>query len=731
MRIILLVWIFAEVARTLVLQPSLNGSVLQNSSLVGETWTEWNPDDHHPHHAVKEEVLKWEKEPGTQITVTIKKDEETDTVHSMNMEKEKHKLLQQKEKILIEEQGRHNEDTTGQEEEQGKQVAHKTVFVMRVNKTGDEKQINMFDKRVKNSNLTKETSLEENEDGRPSFSPPTVHPIFNQNSSSPTTHFSQSFSPTTISPSSTTTQNSSAIKFNPEAKDQNMSLSTTEPNHFSFKTITYSPLSNVNSTSDDSYMAQTETNSKPHPKKTDDVALTAMTARAGKTVTSLPRIFKPKPQSKHPNAKKKEKQMIKLKPKKKEKKTNTKPVKKVKQMKKIKQEKHEVTTGSHFPYFEDHYCPPHCNCYGRVVQCSDKELENIPYGIPYNSRYILLMNNRINRIPLGLFSEYLSMEFLVLSNNRLTDSSTEGAFENIQALKRLYMERNLLQSVPADLPVSLEELRLDGNRLKVMSETVWSCCPRLLILSLSNNSLESGSSSIPDGVFSPLSSLRTLSLSHNSLTSIPQHLPLSLQELYLRGNFIQRFQAGVFQGKAQLLVLDLSGNKLTNKGLGKDAFINATRLESLNLEGNVLKQVPSHLPHTLKILNLEGNSISSISKAALLSLPHLEHLGLARNKIFKVVPGVFRVLPLLYQLDLSHNMLHQVPRQLPAWLMYIALNNNKIQTIPRDAFCSVQQTEDPKNRLVKVQLENNLLDLTRLDSLTLSCLRGFQVVHFY
>lgn len=366
-----------------------------------------------------------------------------------------------------------------------------------------------------------------------------------------------------------------------------------------------------------------------------------------------------------------------------------------------------------------------------MVQCSDKGLEQVPYGIPYNSRFILLMNNRIGSIPLNLLSEYLYMEFLVLSNNHLVDSSIEGAFEGIQALKRLHLDWNLLQSVPTDLPASLEELSLDGNKLKVMSDLAWFRCPHLLILSMNNNSLESISSSFPVGVLSPLSSLRTLSLSYNRLTSVPLQLPLSLQELYLRGNLIQRFQPGIFQGKAQLQVLDLSANRLTNKGLGKGALINATRLESLNLEGNLLKHVPRHLPRSLKTLNLEGNSISSISKAMFLSLSHLEHLGLARNKISKVVPGAFRVLPLLHQLDLSHNRLHQVPRQLPAWLVYVALNHNKIQMIPHDAFCVFKNSEAVKSRLVKVQLEHNLVDLGRLDGMAFSCLRGFQVVHFY
>lgn len=341
------------------------------------------------------------------------------------------------------------------------------------------------------------------------------------------------------------------------------------------------------------------------------------------------------------------------------------------------------------------------------------------------------MNNYIDSIPLDLLSEYLSMEFLVLSNNRLADSSTEGAFDGTQTLKRLYLDQNFLQSVPADLPASLEELRLDGNNVSVMSEAAWGRCPGLLILSLSNNSLGSGSSTIPAGVLSPLANLRTLSLSHNLLSSVPLHLPLSLQELYLRANLIQRFQARVFLGKSELQVLDLSANKLTNKGLGKAALINATRLESLNLEGNFLKHVPRDLPRSLKTLNLEGNSISSISKSAFHSMPHLEHLGLARNKISKVLPGAFWILPQLHQLDLSHNALRQVPRHLPTWLVSISLTHNKIQTVPRDALCWTRHDKTLKSRLLRVQLENNPVDLGSLDSLAFSCLRGSQVVHFY
>ncbi|XP_070978491.1 extracellular matrix protein 2 [Oncorhynchus clarkii lewisi] len=407
-----------------------------------------------------------------------------------------------------------------------------------------------------------------------------------------------------------------------------------------------------------------------------------------------------------------------------------KPLKKDNKTKETKQEKKEGTNPAYFPYFKDSYCPPECACYGRVVQCSDKGLEKVPYGIPYNSRYVLLMNNRIDSIQLDLLNEYLSMEFLVLSNNRLTDGSIEGAFEGIPALRRLYLDRNLLESVPTDLPASLEELRLDNNQLNVMSEGAWANCPSLLVLSLSNNSLGNGNDTLPASVLSPLGSLRTLSLDHNRLASVPLGLPLSIRELYLRGNLIQQFPGEAFVGTSELVILDLSANRLTNHGLLRESLINATHLESLNLEGNQLKKVPRHLPSSLKTLNLEGNLISSLGKASFLHLPHLEHLGLARNKIARVASGAFRALPVLHQLDLCHNALSQVPRQLPRGLHSVALTHNKIHSVPRDAFC--WGGSDPGlSSLVLVQLEHNLIDLGHMDAKAFHCLRGFQMVHFY
>ncbi|KAL6459604.1 hypothetical protein MHYP_G00313630 [Metynnis hypsauchen] len=702
-RVILLFWIFAGTAETLALQPSLNVTALQNRS---EEVAEWSHSSWPS--AVEQEEQKWVKEPGTPLNVRTTEEERTES----KME-EDGTFKEEGKKMPTEDRREGKEIHEKEQEKRTEKTDAGTEDITGETEHGQE-TVDPFDDPEKISNGSKT----ETENLYLSATPPTVHQIFSQHNTPPATPPpSQHVHPTVRPLMSAMTQSAPAVI----QLSSGITDPVTEANHFLVTNVS-TLLTNQTSADINSTVAQIEKGNSEEM----EVAPTAVAARAGPTAMILP---KPQPETNTKDNRVAKIKKNKLPKKHKVKGKKTKALKKGNNVKKLAQERDEVTSAPYFPYFKDHYCPPDCACYGRVVQCSDKELDRIPYGIPYNSRYVLLMNNRIDSIQLDLLSEYLSMEFLVLSNNRLTDSSVEGVFEGIQALKRLYLERNFLQSIPADLPTSLEELRMDGNKVRVMSEVAWSRCPGLLILSLSNNSL--GSLAFPAGVLSPLVSLRTLSLSQNQLTSVPLHLPLSLQELYLRGNRIQRFQSGVFQGKAELLVLDLSANRLTNKGLGKAALINATHLESLNLEGNLLKHVPRHLPRSLKTLNLEGNSISSVSKAAFLSLPHLEHLGLARNKLSKVAPGAFWTLPLLHQLDLSHNALRQVPRQLPIWLVSLSLTHNKIETIPRDAFCWARHDKTPSSRLARVQLENNLVDLGSLDSEAFSCLRGFQVVHFY
>uniref|UniRef100_A0A3P8V3E3 Uncharacterized protein n=1 Tax=Cynoglossus semilaevis TaxID=244447 RepID=A0A3P8V3E3_CYNSE len=168
---------------------------------------------------------------------------------------------------------------------------------------------------------------------------------------------------------------------------------------------------------------------------------------------------------------------------------------------KTPQKKKQETRPTHFPYFMDNYCPPEC-------------VDKVPYGIPYNSRYILLMNNHINK----------------------------GAFDGVPALKRLYLDKNILESIPTDLPVSLEELRLDDNQLHQVPQHLPSS---LKTLNLEGNLIVS-IRKVAIGAFKSLHVLHQLDLCHNTLLQVPRQLPHDLHSVALTHNKIQSVPRDAF-----------------------------------------------------------------------------------------------------------------------------------------------------------------------------------------
>ncbi|XP_067855418.1 wu:fc23c09 [Heptranchias perlo] len=437
------------------------------------------------------------------------------------------------------------------------------------------------------------------------------------------------------------------------------------------------------------------------------------------------KVTKPTKQPKKPEKQRSSKLKLKTKkPKARVKPVRTKKQQKVKKKKNTQTDESRVETTS-FPYFEDYYCPPQCACYGRIVQCSDKGLDKIPYGIPFNTRNLFLMNNKIDVIPLDLLNEYMLLEFLVLNNNKLTDIGVEGTLEGMQKLTRLYMDQNNLSSIPTDLPSTLEELMLNSNNISMMSSQVWAKCKNLKTISLNNNRITD--ESIPPGAFNPVQNLHVIKMNHNLLTAVPADFSTSLRELFLEGNQIRKLPDNVFTDSSALIYLNLHNNQLNNKGIGKKAFLHMSKLEYLDLGKNALTVIPKLLPRSLKKLILQANSITSVRKDAFQNMLKLEEIYLAHNQISLVAIGAFKGLAGLRHLDLSHNRLAQVPRQLPLTLQYLYLHSNQIDYIPRDALCGHQWAE---SHLILVRLEKNILDHRQADVHALQCLRGYQVIHF-
>lgn len=281
----------------------LNVSSPQNVSLEGETWTERSPDHLQHPPAREEEQLYWEKEPGTQIIVTIKEEVEADFVYGETFGQGVHKILKEGEE-------QHGESS----EKQGQ------------------------DQKVENKTRTEQIQ-EKNQGGDQSISPSVDTPL---STSLPSQYFLSTI---------TTRSSADITKTNSDIEGQNISHSS----HFSDLRKISMPSTNETSTDENSSLGQIE-GPEEYP------TLTVMAARAGPTAMSLPSTIKQKGSTKIPKIKDKLKKKGK-----KAKDKSGKPMKNAKQVIKFKQDQNELTTTPYFPYFEDHYCPPDCACYGRYV----------------------------------------------------------------------------------------------------------------------------------------------------------------------------------------------------------------------------------------------------------------------------------------------------------------------------------------------------------------------------
>lgn len=104
-----------------------------------------------------------------------------------------------------------------------------------------------------------------------------------------------------------------------------------------------------------------------------------------------------------------------------------------------------------------------------------------------------------------------------------------------------------------------------------------------------------------------LVSLNLLDLSGNLFTSVPTHLPPSVQQLYLSNNTLSQLNDDSFVGFLNLKYLRLSHCSLQSSSIHPQVF-NFTSLVELDLSYNNLTSIPT-VPTTLQYLYLEANEI--------------------------------------------------------------------------------------------------------------------------
>ncbi|XP_074466539.1 relaxin receptor 2a isoform X2 [Sebastes fasciatus] len=214
-----------------------------------------------------------------------------------------------------------------------------------------------------------------------------------------------------------------------------------------------------------------------------------------------------------------------------------------------------------------------------------------------------------------------------------------------------------------EYPESCACIQTDVECVKVNLQDVPLLSPNVTWLSLRSNKIRV----LSDFVFSEYSSLVRLFLQNNSLQFISKHAFSglhSLKRLFLSDNLISSLSPGVFRDLQQLEWLVLDHNPLSS--LSQDTFIGLQSLVFLSMVGTALQQLPhpsfcQHMP-ALDWLDLEGNQIQNLNYSILETCSKLEVLLLMDNRIRRVPENTFQSLWKLAELNLSSNRIRELPR---------------------------------------------------------------------
>lgn len=254
-------------------------------------------------------------------------------------------------------------------------------------------------------------------------------------------------------------------------------------------------------------------------------------------------------------------------------------------------------------------CPFRCQCHLRVTQCSDLGLTQVPEEIPAETTLLDLQNNKITEIRENDFKYLKGLHALILVNNKLTVIHPK-AFSSLNKLQRLYLSKNLLKEVPANMPKSLQELRIHENAITKIKKSSFQGMANVIVMELGSNPLKGNA--IEFGAFADLKRISYIRIADTNITDIPKGLPSSLSELHLDSNKISKVMADSFKGMKTLAKLGLGYNEISMVENG--TLANMPHMRELHLDNNALTAVPPGLPEHkyIQVVYLHANKIAAI-----------------------------------------------------------------------------------------------------------------------
>lgn len=356
-----------------------------------------------------------------------------------------------------------------------------------------------------------------------------------------------------------------------------------------------------------------------------------------------------------------------------------------------------------------------------LLTMSSNLLKEVPRNLPSSLHRLHLKNNKLKRLPAGAFENLSDLRELHLQDNQLNSQDIEpAAFSDLSTLEYLDLSNNNLSVVPSGLPKTLQLLHLERNSIQSIPADSISVLRSLEYLLIHNNKLRSRA--IHPSAFQGLKKLHTLHMYNNLLERVPRGMPRRVKTLMLLHNSIAEIGRNDLAFVHTLIDLNLSYNRLTSSRLHPEAFRKLRNLQTLDLSGNSLHLFPQGLPRSLQTLEIKNNRLSSIPEGALSGMGQLRRLVLSNNqlKLNSAYQGAWMELSSLTTLDLSGNLLSHIPPDLPESLQFLHLENNRISSVPASAF-------DGTPNLQGLYLRLNRLTVDSVDETAFFLLPGLDI----
>lgn len=270
---------------------------------------------------------------------------------------------------------------------------------------------------------------------------------------------------------------------------------------------------------------------------------------------------------------------------------------------------------------------------------------------------------RLNRI------EILSLQFCSIEKIEI------NAFDGLRnSLKELYLDGNLLQTVPTDALnnanfKSLKVLSLSQNNIKTINSDSFGYNYFNLNNNFDNSILKQDSQ-----FSSTFNNLVKLDLSYNGLKLIDSqsfnNFNNTLEILYLQNNEINSYNLKFLRQLNMLKELNFDFNLITK--LNSNLFVNSKRLQFLSLQGN-----------SIVFDDIDTNAYS-LDQSVFEGLVGLQRLNLARNGIKHLPDHLFKPMSQLKSLILDKNAIDNFNENtfdgLYSSLMNISLQNTKMKS---------------------------------------------------